>query len=155
MISDNIIFSARLTPYRSLGQQGYKILIGSIGVMCLAIGLFFFSLGLWPIIGFMGLDFILIYWAFKSNYRAARAFEDVAISAHRVFFKKVSHKGVERVYEFPQFGTRFEIDRHKEIGITMMRLCNRKKQVEFGYFLNPQDRESFAFAFQRALASAK
>ena len=70
-------------------------------------------------------------------------------------FKKCL-KGVRRPsHKFPQFGTRFQIDRHDEIGITKMRLMNRKKEIEFGYFLNPADKESFAIAFGRALACAK
>ncbi len=155
MNTDNIIFAARLTPYRSLKREGFKLLMGFIGGVCLIIGLFFFSLGLWPIIGFMGLDFMLIYWAFKSNYRAAKAYEDVEVSHHRVLVQKICAKGKKTIHEFPQYGTRFEVDRHEEIGITKMWLSNRKCKVEFGYFLNPADRESFALVFKRAMASAK
>jgi len=103
----------------------------------------------------MGLDFLLIFWAFKVNYRSAKAYEDVEVSREHVMLRKVTAKGQETKFEFPQFGTRFEIDRHEEIGITKMRLANRKRNVELGYFLNPQDRETFAHAFSRALSRAK
>ena len=155
MTSDAILFSARLTPYRSLDMKGFKLLFGAIAAVCLTIGLVFFALGLWPVLGFMGLDVLLVYWAFKSNYFSAKAYEDVEVSRQQVFLRKVSPKGKASDHTFPQFGTRFEVDRNEEIGITQMRLANRSKCVEFGYFLNPHDRETFAEAFQKAMATAK
>lgn len=153
--ADDLIFAARLTPYRSLGPEEFKILMGFIGSICFIVGMVFLSLGLWPVLGFMGLDFLLIFWAFKANYRSAKAFEDVEVSRRHVLLRKVTPKGKTADHEFPQFGTRFEVDRHEEIGITKMRIANRKEAVEFGYFLNPADRESFATAFTRALSKAK
>ena len=155
MTSDAILFSARLTPYRSLDMKGFKLLFGAIAAVCLTIGLVFFALGLWPVLGFMGLDVLLVYWAFKSNYFSAKAYEDVEVSRQYVLLRKVSPLGQANDHTFPQFGTRFEVDRHDEIGITQMRLANRQNTVEFGYFLNPGDRESFATAFQKAMVKAK
>ena len=155
MTSDQVVFSARLTPYRSLGTKGFKILFGLVAAFCFIVGIVFFALGLWPVLGFMGLDILLVYWAFKSNYFSAKAYEDVEVSRQHVFLRKVSPRGKASEHTFPQFGTRFEVDRHEEIGITQMRLANRARSVEFGYFLNPHDRESFASAFQLAMADAK
>ena len=155
MASDPIVFSARLTPYRSMGQKQFKIMFCLVAGICLVIGGVFFALGLWPVLGFMGLDILLVYWAFKTNFWAAKAYEDVEVSRQHVLVRKVSPKGRANDHNFPQFGTRFEVDRHDEIGITQMRLANRSKSVEFGYFLNPHDRETFAEAFQKAMATAK
>ena len=151
----DLVFAARLTPYRSLSRDGFRVLIGLVGLVCFTIGIVFFALGLWPVLGFMGLDLLLIYWAFKSNYASAKAYEDVEISRHHVLVRKVDPKGKQADTEFPQFGTRFEIDRHDEIGITQMRVANKSESVPLGGFLNPQDRESFAHAFKSALSSAK
>ena len=129
--------------------------MGVVGFVCFTIGAVFFSLGLWPVMGFMGLDFLLIYWAFKANYHSAKAYEDVEISRFHVLLRKVNPKGETTTHEFPQYGTRFEVDRHEEIGITKMRLTNRREEIELGIFLNPADKESFATAFKRALSQAK
>lgn len=151
----DLVFAARLTPYRSLGPKGFRILIGLIGVACFSIGIVFCALGLWPVLGFMGLDLLLIYWAFRSNYASAKAYEDVEVSRHHVLVRKVNPRGRQANTEFPQFGTRFEIDRHDEIGITQMRVANKSNSVPVGGFLNPHDRESFAHAFKSALSTAK
>lgn len=126
-----------------------------IAIICLSIGGVFFVLGLWPVLGFMGLDVVLIYWAFRQNFFQARAYEDVEVSRQHVLLRKVSPRGKSADHVFPQFGTRFEVDRHDEIGITQMRLTNRKRSISFGQFLNPDDRESFARAFSGAIATAK
>lgn len=129
--------------------------MGVVGGFCFTVGLVFFFLGLWPVLGFLGLDVLLIYLAFRSNYRTAKAYEDVEISRQRVLLRKVSPGGRAQDHAFPRLGTRFETERHEEIGITKMRLAHRKDSVEFGYFLNPLDRESFAVAFRHALATAR
>ncbi|MEL6503077.1 MAG: DUF2244 domain-containing protein [Pseudomonadota bacterium] len=150
-----LVFNARLTPYRSLGTKGFRILMGCIGAICFTIGGVFTYLGFWPIMGFMGLDVLLIYWAFRASYRAANAYEDVEVSRSHVRLRKVSPKGRAEDHAFPQFGTRLEVDRHEEIGITEMRLANRKEAVALGSFLNPLDKESFADALRQALHRAK
>ena len=149
------VFAARLTPYRSLSLDGFRVLMACIGTICLVVGTVFFLAGLWPMLGFMGLDFLLIYLAFKLNYRSASAYEDVEVSRQNILVRKVAANGRSREHLFPQFGTRFEVDRHDEIGITAMHLTNRSRRLEFGTFLNPADRESFAFAFSGAMSRAK
>ncbi|HEU4986337.1 MAG TPA: DUF2244 domain-containing protein, partial [Rhizobiaceae bacterium] len=58
-------------------------------------------------------------------------------------------------HRFNPFWARFSVTRHAEIGITNMAVVARDKSVGVGSFLNPDDRESFATAFGRALATAK
>ena len=132
-----------------------RVLMAVICGICLSIGVVFAALGVWPVLGFMGLDVALIYWAFHSNFRDANRCEDVEISRQHILLRKKSSKGKLTEYLLPQFGTRFMVDRHSEIGITDMRLENRDRRVSFGYFLNPQDRESFASAFGSAMMRAK
>lgn len=153
--AEEIVFAARLTPYRSLGREGFRILMLAIGLVCFIVGTVFAIAGVWPVFGFMGLDFLLIYWAFRLNYRQARSYEDVEVSRAHVGLRKVDPRGRSTCHTFPQFGTRFEVNRHEEIGITAMHIANRSRRVEMGNFLNPADRESFAGAFAQALSRAK
>ena len=36
-------------------------------------------MGAWPVVGFFGLDILLIQFAFRLNYRAARAAEEISL----------------------------------------------------------------------------
>ena len=149
------VFQARLTPHRSLSRRGVAIVIGCVAAFCLSVGAVFASLGLWPVLGFMGLDVVVLWWAIRASMRSGRAFEDVRVTSQSVDLRQVTPAGAETRHSFPQFGTRFEVDRHEEIGITQMRLANRARTVPFGSFLNPRDRESFAHAFAQAMSRAK
>ena len=149
------VFEARLTPYRSLTRRGFAIVMGCVAAFCLTVGLVFMTLGLWPVLGFMGLDILVLWLAFRASFRSARAYEDVRVTRDAVDLRQVTPAGRETRHSFPQFGTRFEVERHEEIGITTMRLANRARSVSFGALLNPPDRESFAHAFSQAMARAK
>ncbi|MGE0502742.1 MAG: DUF2244 domain-containing protein [Rhizobiaceae bacterium] len=152
---DRPIFSALLTPHRSLGRTGFLVLMGALGFAWLATGLFFLSAGAWPVFGFFGLDLLAIYVAFRLNYRAARAREEVSVSRTALEIRKVAPSGRAVEHRFNPFWARFAVSRHQEIGITRMAVEGQGRRVPIGAFLNPDDRETFATAFGNALATAK
>ena len=49
--------------------------MGLIGLVSFAAGAMFFVVGAWPVVGFLGLDLLLIYLAFRASYRSGRAYE--------------------------------------------------------------------------------
>jgi uncharacterized membrane protein len=148
-------FAARLFPHRSLSQRNFAILMAILAVICLSSSIVFFAMGAWPVVGFFGLDVLLIWLAFQLNYRSGRAFEEVAIWRHDVLVRKISPAGKIREHRFNPFWTRFRVDRHDEIGITGMFLSGEGREIDIGSFLNPLDRESFAREFGQALATVK
>ena len=153
--ADEPFFSALLTPHRSLGRTGFAVLMGVLTVGWLATGAVFLSQGAWPVFGFFGLDVLLVYVAFRLNYRAARAREEVSVSRTALDIRKIAPSGKTEAHRFNPFWSRFSVARHEEIGITRMAVEAQGKIVPIGGFLNPSDRESFAAAFSRALATAK
>jgi uncharacterized membrane protein len=155
LAADEPFFRALLTPHRSLGRTGFTVLMGALLFGWIATGAVFLANGAWPVFGFLGLDVLLVYVAFKLNYRAARAREEVSVSRTRLDIRKVASSGQAEAYRFNPFWTRFSVARHSEIGITGMAVEAEGKAVPIGGFLNPDDRESFAKAFSRALATAK
>jgi uncharacterized membrane protein len=153
--ADEPIFRALLMPHRSLGRTGFAILMGALLFGWLVTGAFFLSKGAWPVFGFFGLDVLAIYIAFRLNYRAARAREEVSVSRTSLDILKTAPSGRAESHHFNPFWARFSVSRHDEIGITSMAVESREKAVSIGAFLNPDDRESFATAFSNALATAR
>ena len=153
--ADEPFFKALLTPHRSLGRTGFTILMGTLVFGWLATGVLFLSQGAWPVFGFFGLDVLLVYVAFRLNYRAARAREEVSVSRTALDIRKTAPSGHTEQHRFNPFWTRFSVARHGEIGITRMQVEAEGNTVSIGGFLNPDDRESFAAAFSRALHMAK
>lgn len=153
--ADEPFFRALLTPHRSLGRKGFAILMGALLFGWLVTGAIFLAHGAWPVFGFFGLDVLLVYVCFRLNYRAARAREEVSVSRTSLDIKKVAPSGRSEAHHFNPFWAKFAIARHDEIGITRMAVEGQGRSVSIGGFLNPDDRESFATAFSRALATAK
>lgn len=153
--ADEPFFRALLTPHRSLGRTGFAILMAALLFCWLVTGAFFLSTGAWPVFGFFGLDVLLIYVAFRMNYRAARAREEVSVSRISLDIRKTAPSGRSEAFRFNPFWARFSVARHAEIGITGMAVEGQGQAVSIGSFLNPDDRESFATAFSTALATAK
>lgn len=149
------VFSAELTPHRSLGSRGFKVFLFIAGLMSLMHAFVFFIMGAWPIVFFFGLDFALLFGAFWLNYRAARAREEVTVSRTDVSVRKFTPSGRMTEHRFRTFWTRFRINRHEEIGIVSMHVSGDGKRTDIGSFLNRDDRETFAAAFSGALATVK
>ena len=53
------------------------------GAVSFVAGFVFLLIGAWPVFGFFGLDVVLIYLAFKLNYRAARLYETIDLTPAR------------------------------------------------------------------------
>jgi uncharacterized membrane protein len=115
----------------------------------------FLLMGAWPVFGFFGLDVLLLYWAFRINYRHANAYEQVTVTPTELKVRKVSHRG--RVCEWVLNPLWVRIDKvtHEEFGIERLFLVSRGKQLVIANFLGPDEKASFAQELGRALGEAK
>ncbi|NBN65608.1 DUF2244 domain-containing protein [Microvirga tunisiensis] len=148
-------FSAVLTPYRSLGPNGFLALMLCTGALCIGHAVVFLIVGAWPIVIFFGLDIALVWLAFRLNYAAARASEEVSIYAHEIVIRKIGPGKRRQEFRFNTFWVRLTVDRLEDEGVTRILLTSRGQAVPVGDFLNPPDRTSFASALTAALAAAK
>ncbi len=149
------VFSAVLRPYRSLSPRGFSLLMGAIGLCTFSIGLAFWLMGAWPVVGFCGLDVLLIQIAFRMNYRSARAAEEISLTRDRLSVTRISPAGFATETGFNPYWARLEIDRHPEVGVTALRIASHGARLAIGAFLPPSERETFAAAFSAALAKVR
>ena len=149
------LFSALLTPHRSLSSTGFLVVIGLIAGLSFAAGVLFLILGAWPVMPFLGLDVVLIYWAFRVNYRAAAAYEEVTVTPSELRVKKVTHKGEVSKWSLNPLWTQLERESHEDFGLIGLFLVSRGKRLSVGRFLGPAEKESFAAALSTAIGEAK
>ena len=149
------IFSAVLTPHRSLSRKGFLILMTVLGLISFATGTVFLLAGAWPVFGFCGLDVLLIYCAFRLSYRRAKAYEQVTVTPSELTVRQVSHHG--RISEWTLNPLWVKLDRvvHAEFGIERLFLVSHGRRLAIAGFLGPQEKESFALALSAALGEAK
>jgi uncharacterized membrane protein len=149
------IFTALITPHRSLGSVGFLVLMAVFGGVSFIAGIAFLLMGAWPVFGFFGLDVLLLYWAFRLNYRHAAAYEEVTITPVALTVRKVSHRGAVREWVLNPLWVKLDKVVHEEFGIERLLLVSRGKQLAIASFLGPDEKASFAQAFGNALAEAK
>jgi uncharacterized membrane protein len=149
------IFSAVITPHRSLGRIGFLVLMVAFGAVSFLAGLAFLIDGAWPVFGFFGLDVLLLYWAFRLNYRHAKAYEEVAVTCSRLTVRKVNHRGRVREWVLNPLWVKLDKVAHEDYGIERLLLISRGKQLAIASFLSPDEKASFAQQLGNALSEAK
>jgi uncharacterized membrane protein len=152
--SDASVFRAILHPHRSLAPKGFLILMLAIGGVSFVMGVAFLMMGAWPVFGFFGLDVLLIYVAFKLNYRAGRAYELVELTPQVLTLKQVSPSGKARSFEFNPYWVRVLFTEHPN-GSNRLRLASHGRELEFGRLLNDDERRDFADALKGALEASR
>ncbi len=153
--ADPKIFSAVITPHRSLTPRGFLILMLCLGAVSFVSGVVFVSMGAWPVCGFFGLDVLLVYVAFRANFRSARAYEIVSVTASELTVRKVSQRGGVREWTLNPLWVRLERIVHEEFGIERLFLVSHGRRLSVAAFLGPNEKESFANALSAALGEAK
>ncbi len=118
-------------------------------------GLAFWLIGAWPVVGFFGLDVLLIQQAFRLNYRAAKAFEEVTVTRQSLNIRKVSASGRVQEFGFNPYWARLEIDRRPDRLISRLCITSHGQRLDIGSFLGPDERESFSAAFSAALGKVR
>jgi uncharacterized membrane protein len=149
------IFSAVITPHRSLGPGGFAVLMASFGTLSFGCGVAFLLRGAWPVFGFCGLEVLLVYVAFRVNFRSARAREEVTVTASELTVRKVSHRGGVREWTLNPLWVRLEPITHAEFGIERLFLVSRGRRLSIASALGPDEKASFANALGNALGEAK
>jgi uncharacterized membrane protein len=149
------LFSARLTPHRSLNRTGFLVVMAFVSVVSFAAGVVFLMMGAWPVLGFFGLDVLAIYWAFRINFRRARASEEIRITPSELYVRRVSHRGHVMEFRFNPLWVQLDRKTHAEFGIERLYLVSRGRRVAVAGFLGAEEKESFSKALMAALQAAR
>src|SRR5882757_5717887 len=129
--------------------------MGCLCALSFGTGLAFLLMGAWPVLGFFGLDVLAIYWAFRVNFRDAKATEEIRVTPSELRVRRVSHRG--RVVEWVLNPLWVQLDQktHAEFGIEKLYLVSRGRRVSIASFLGPDEKASFAKALLAALQAAR
>jgi uncharacterized membrane protein len=146
-------WSVTLTPHRSLTREGFVALIAIIVLINFAGGLLFLVSGAWPVTGFMGLDVLLVWWAFRRNFASAKRAERIQVAGDKVILQRRSPKGHEETLEFNRrwLKVELEFDEAREL-VGRLLLSYRGILTEVGSFLGAEERQSLSKALRQALA---
>ena len=150
---DRVVFDAVLTPNRSLSPRGFVVLMCGICAISFTAGLFFFLVGAWPVVGFMGLDVLLIYLAFRINYRRGRMYETLRLTPRRLAVRRVDSWGEARQWSFQPAWLQVLMDEPPGDDSRLI-LRSHGRSLAIGGFLTLEERVDLARTLRAAIAEA-
>jgi uncharacterized membrane protein len=149
-----IHFNATLMPHRSLSRRGFRALIIVLIGANLFIGVPIWLLGAWPVVGFMGLDVLLVAVMFRLNYRSGRLTETLTLTDGDLLVTRIDPEGLVEETRLDAYWLRVEMDDPPEHD-SRLTLISRGNRLVVGRFLTPQERLGVAKALQAALTGLK
>lgn len=150
-----VLFSALLTPHRSLSRGGFVVLMALFGGISFIAGMAFLLIGAWPVFGFLGLDLLLIYWAFRVNFRRAAATEEIHVTPSELRVRRINHRGHRIEWLLNPLWVKVDEIADDEFGIEKLYLVSRGRRIAIATFLGPDEKACFSKVLQSALQVAK
>jgi uncharacterized membrane protein len=141
-----------LRPHRSLPPGGFLALMLVLAAVSFVSGVIFVSIGAWPVCGFFGLDVLLVYFAFRLNYRSARQSERLRLAGDDFTVEKISVRGETRSWRFQAFWLRIRLV-ERDAESNRLILSSHGRSLAVAGFLTAEQRRGLAVEIQGALDS--
>ncbi len=145
-----LLLNITILPYRSLSKKSFRNLMFAVCFIFFSIGVFFWSLGAWPVFGFLGLDVILLYLAFKINYKSGEIFENLKLFNSNLLITRSFPSGKSQSWSLEPYWARVEIAKNSPNDQKLV-LKSKDKVVLLGSFLNLNDKKKLMKKINEAL----
>lgn len=149
------LFHAILMPHRSISLTGIRWVVGIYALLAAIPATYFLFSGAWPVLGFLGLDALALWWALGFSKKRENDLEEIVLWPDSLQIRRISANGRHSLESVNPFWIRLHLDRDDENRIISIRLLGRQKNLELGAFLPPDEKTAFARTFGIALARAR
>ena len=146
----NPLFDVVIYPNQPVGPRTFALLMAVASLIIALMSAAFIAAGAWPVSGFLGLDLILLYLAFRWAQKEARSHQRVTLDDQTLRIESIDGNGKARFWRFEPYWTKVEIDR-PPARKSLVILSSKGRRLHIGQFLTPQDRLKFADALISAL----
>jgi len=133
----------KVYPNQSLTYKGLFFLMLFITIPASYIGISFYFMGAWPVLGFMGLEIILIYIAFKILFKRSESYEHILLDKTKLkIFYNNKNKTLKKIELEPTWlQVKIEdIYKNKDV----LTLSSHGNKIVLGNFLVPEERLKLA-----------
>jgi uncharacterized membrane protein len=144
------LFDAVLYPSRSLPPMGFAVLMALVVLVSGLVGSGFVLVGAWPVTGFLGLDVLLLYLAFRWNYHQGQRAEFIRLDKDELVVRKIEPGGRSREWRFEPYWVRVALD-YAAHGPGRLYLTSHGQWLQIGAFLSAVERVEVAEALKAAL----
>ncbi len=138
-------FQAVLYPNRSLSGTGFTLLMGLVVLVSLLVGAGFAIAGAWPVTGFLGLDVLLLYLAFRWNFRDSSRADMIRLDDQGLSVTRIMPDGKTREWRFETAWVQVVTEKKRLL------LRSHGEELAIGPFLTADERASLAGALREAI----
>lgn len=149
--SPRLWFDAELRPHNALSRRGFALIMAVAITISLTLSLIFFSLGAWPIFGFLGVDMVLLYLAFRTVHRRGQMHETVRLDNRQLTVDRHRPGMKPRRWVFEPTWLKVRVERPDDHDAKII-LSSHGAALAIGHFLSPPEKRAFAEALKAALA---
>ena len=151
---DPVLLDRTLRPSPPMPPAALRWIVIAVGCFYLVFAIGFALRGAWLVTPFMGLDVVLLAWAFRASLRAARNHERVLLTPAKLTVERHPVNGPVSEVALNPYWVRVDMADPPEPGSQLM-LWSHGKGVRVGAFLAPEEKVAFAQTLKSALRRAK
>ena len=142
-------FQVVLYPNRSLGRSGFMIMMSLVVLVSVLVGAGFAYAGAWPVTGFLGLDVLLLYLAFRWNFRESSRADFIRLDDEGLSVRRIMPNGEPREWHFETAWVQVVIEKRQLL------LRSHGKDLAIGPYLTAAERASLANALRDAIRARR
>ena len=145
------LFAAILRPNRSASVRAINLVIALLAGVFFLTGTGFMLIGAWPIMGFLGLEIVLLYLALRWNLLAAGRQETVTLTPRALTVERVDPWGNRTAESLDSAWARVTLDERRG----RIDIRSHGQGIVVGRFLAPEELAEFAQTLRAALAKSR
>ena len=145
------IFAAILRPNRSASVGAINLVIALLAGVFFLTGVGFMLIGAWPIMGFLGLEIVLLYLALRWNLLTTGRHETVTLTERALTVERVDPWGTRTAESLDPAWARVTLDERRG----RLEIRSHGKGIVIGGFLAPEELAEFADALREALVKSR
>ena len=145
-----ILLEAFLSPSVAIKLSTVRWILSLFGCVCILVGLTFAIIGARPVLGFMGIEVILLFAVYRFCVRNSRMAEQIILSGHSLLFRRIDRYGNMSITNLEPLWLRVEIGTAKGVFRHII-LASKGRTYNVGVFLTPKEKVVLLNALQRAL----
>jgi len=149
-----LFLDVSLKPNRSLSQRGFLVVMLVASAFSIIAGTYFYMKGAWPIMGFFGLDLVLLYWALKASYKSALLNERIQLDRAEMTVERTYPNNRRQAWNLHPSWVQVSLEDPEEHHARLS-LRDRGTAVELGRFLPPRERAEVAHLIKDGLERRK
>lgn len=147
---DAVHFEAVITPHRSLGRRGLRVLVGAILLLSGLVSAGLWWLGAWPAVAINGVEILLALLLLRWNARQERACELLILSDAGLRVVRTDARGRRQERVLPTAWLRVLLQ-ERQGGVPALLLLARGARLEVAQALGEAEKRDLAAALRDAL----